>query len=83
MIETTIPITYENRISKHFYPDKTTNNGGISNKEQGKLGREPEPTCETCKYQRDGICNRYPLRYMVKSEQGFLIACGEYVQQCV
>jgi hypothetical protein len=65
--------TFKNRIAKH------DDNPPI---EPPKIKTVPNDGkwkhCGECLHQLDGICNRYPFRYIVKDEQGFMPACGEF-----
>lgn len=70
--------TYKNRIAPYLEPDKTPGSGNIINNATHNSTKDPTPTCENCKYQKDDYCNRYPQRYIVKSQAGYLPACGEF-----
>lgn len=79
MIDTQTPLldgTYKNRIEQY-----NLETGSNVPTEPGASTKDPEPTCEHCKYRRDEYCNRYPQRYIVKNQAGFLPACGEF-QAC-
>ena len=84
-------MTHTNRIEKYFdqttkEPEKATEIGNKPPTMPVDASKFKEPTCEHCIHQREGLCHRFPQRYVVKANGVFLPYCGEfddgYCEEC-